>query len=390
MEDLQSLRKQIDSIDSEIIKLFEKRMKVSVKVAQYKKENHIPILNVSREEEVIKKNVGRLNNKEFASAAEVVFKTIMEVSKEEQAKLIADSSSQEKPHYKFVEDKKTDNVKIGYYGEPGSFSNEAEVRYFGENINACSYTNFEDVFAALKNDEIKYGVVPVENSSTGGITEVHDLLRKYGLFIVGEKIIKINQHLLGVKGASIEDIKQVYSHPQGFKQSAVFFKEHPDMKLITYYSTSKSAKLVAQKNSKAFAAVSGDMAAKLYNLHIIQQNINFSSNNYTKFIIIGKELEINKKSNKISILISIPHKAGSLYNVLKYFSQNNLNMMRIESRPIAEKPWEYFFYIDFEGNISEGNIAKALNIIKENSNYFKILGNYEADLSTNETTEQAE
>lgn len=390
MEDLDDLRKQIDNIDSEIVKLFEKRMEVSVKVAQYKMENDIPILNASREEEVIKKNIDRLKNKGFEAAAEVIFKTIMEVSKEEQARLISGSNASEKPEYKVVEAKELKNVKVGYYGEPGSFSNEAQVQYFGEKVKALSYTNFEDVFAALKKDEIKYGVVPVENSSTGGITEVHDLLRKYGLYIVGEKIIKISQHLLGIEGTTVDDIKEVYSHPQGFKQSAVFFKEHPNMELITYYSTSKSAKLVAEKNSKAFAAVSGCMAAKIYNLHIIEENINFSSNNYTKFIIIGKELEISKKSDKISILISIPHKVGSLYNILKYFSQNNLNMMRIESRPIAEKPWEYFFYIDFEGNISEANISRALEVIKENSNYFKILGNYEADLSTNKTTEEDE
>lgn len=390
MEDLASLRKQIDSIDSEIVKLFEKRMEVAVKVAQYKKENDIPILNTSREEEVIKKNIERLKNKGFEAAAEVIFKTIMEVSKEEQAKLISNSNVPEKPQYKVVEVKELKDVNVGYYGEPGSFSNEAQVQYFGEEVKACSYTNFEDVFVALKNDEIKYGVVPVENSSTGGITEVHDLLRKYGLYIVGEKIVKINQHLLGVEGTTINDIKEVYSHPQGFKQSDVFFKQHPNMELITYYSTSKSAKLVAEKNSKVYAAVSGNMAAKMYNLNIIEKNINFNSNNYTKFIIIGKELEINKKSDKISILISIPHKVGSLYNILKYFSQNNLNMMRIESRPIAEKPWEYFFYIDFEGNISEANISRALEVIKENSNYFKILGNYKADLSTNKTTEEAE
>lgn len=397
MEDLEVLRKKIDSIDKEIVELFEERMGVVLKVAEYKEKHALPILNAGREQEVIRKNLDKLKNKNYVNEAEELFKTLMEVSRKKQAELLSRESEEEKPsvsensksavsaleklQYKLVEHKSIDNVSVGYYGEPGSFSNQAQIDYFGESAKAISLTEFEDVFIALKEDKIKYGVVPVENSSTGGISEVQDLLRKYGFFIVGEKCVKISQHLLGVKGAKLEDIEEVYSHPQGFKQSNIFFREHPSWQLIPYYSTSLSAKMVSDKNNKALAAVASEEAAELYNLNILKKNINYNSNNYTKFVIIGKELEVSAASNKISILIAIPHKVGSLYNILRYFSENNLNMMKIESRPIAEKPWEYFFYIDFEGNIKETSVGEDLKVINANSSYFKILGNYIADTS---------
>lgn len=405
MDDLEKLREKIDSIDKEIVELFEQRMDVVLKVAQYKEQHDLPILNTGREKEVIKKNLSKLKDKNYEREAETLFKTLMEVSRNKQAQLLSRDSEEERLsasennkadnifenlNIKEVNCRNTDNITVGYYGEPGSFTNEAQIEYFGDKIKSVNFTEFEDVFIALKEDKIKYGIVPVENSSTGGISDVQDLLRKYGFFIVGEKCVKISQHLLGVKGASMEDIKEVYSHPQGFKQSYTFFRKHSAWQLIPYYSTSQSAKMVSEKNDKTLAAIASEKASQLYNLQILKENINYNSNNYTKFIIIGKELEVSKASNKISILIAIPHKVGSLYNILRYFSENNLNMMKIESRPIEEKPWEYFFYIDFEGNVTEDSVKKDLEVIKTNSSYFKLLGNYKADNSATVTIKEGE
>ncbi|SMC27554.1 chorismate mutase [Clostridium acidisoli DSM 12555] len=382
MKDLETLRKEIDTIDAQLIALYEQRMDAVMGVAEFKSKHSIPILNDSREAEVIKKNLKLLQNMEYVKPTEELLKSIMTISRNFQSKKIFSNTeddsvtSCDKFQYTTKDDEATGNYTIGFQGVPGSFSEEALISYFGETVQSKNFNEFEDVFEALKNEEIHYGVLPVENSSTGGINEVYDLLRKYGLYIVGETCIKVSHNLLGVSGTKIDDIKEVYSHPQAFEQSSTFFKEHPNLKLIPYYNTAISAKLVSEKNIRTISAVASEKAAKLYNLEIIAKDINYNTHNYTRFIIVSKNLEINKQCDKISVVITVPHKTGSLYNILSNFAENNLNMMKIESRPIEGKPWEYFFYIDFEGNIANTKIQSALSLIDGNSSYFKLLGNY--------------
>ena len=400
MKDLEELREEIDSIDKQMVALFEKRIEAVLNVAKYKMKNSMPILNAEREKQVIEKNIANLNNKKFSSATEDFFKAVMSISRNLEAHKMFDSneekkeSSLDKLDYKLKEDIRIEaensKINVGFQGVSGSFSEEALFNYFGSEINTCSFNQFEEVFKALKEGKIKYGILPVENSSTGSISEVYDLLRKYGLYIVGEKCIKISQHLVGIKGTKLEDIEEVYSHPQAFQQSSIFFKDYPQWKLIPYYNTAISAKMVADTNSKSIAAVASEKAAKLYNLDIIKKNINYNNSNYTRFIIIGKELEIEKNADKISIVISVPHKPGSLYSILRDFSENNLNMLMIESRPIEGKTWEYFFYIDFEGKITESFIKDAVIGIEQKSSYFNLLGNYKSDAWIDTNTKKVE
>lgn len=389
VKDLGELREEIDAIDKQMVNLFEKRLEAVLQVAEYKSKNSIPILNAEREKQVIEKNIANLRNKEFSNATKDFFKSIMSISRSLEAEdmfqdnNVKNKSSVKKLHYEVKENirnkAKNSEIKIGFQGVSGSFSEEALNNYFGEEIHTHNFNHFEEVFKALKEGKIRYGILPVENSSTGSISEVYDLLRKYGLYIAAEKCIKISQHLVGVKGAKLEDIEEVYSHPQAFEQSSVFFKDYPKWKLIPYYNTAISAKMVSDRKSKNIAAVASERAAQLYNLNIIKKNINYNNNNYTRFIIVSKELEIEKDSDKISIVISMPHKSGSLYNILRNFSESNLNMLMIQSRPIEGKPWDYFFYIDFEGNITEKRIMDAVEGIEEKSTYFKLLGNYKSD-----------
>lgn len=272
-----------------------------------------------------------------------------------------------------------ENYKVGFYGVEASFSHEALLRYFDDNVNTLSCPEFKDVFDALGNGDIKYGVIPIENSSTGGILEVYDLLRNYGFYIVGEKCVKINHNLLGIKGAKIEDIEEVYSHSQAFLQSKKFLLDHNKWKLIPYFSTARSAKYISEVRLKNKACIASKKAAELYGLDILRQNINYNKNNYTRFIVIGKE-EINSENkDKISIVFTLEHKVGTLLNILKYFQENNLNLIKIESRPIIDEPWQYFFYVDFSGNLMEEDTRIAMKGIKNNCKYFKLLGNYKAD-----------
>ncbi|WMJ79801.1 chorismate mutase [Clostridium sp. MB40-C1] len=384
MQQLEELREKIDDIDKDLTELFEKRMEIVLKVAKYKKEKNIPILNENREKEVIKKNLNYLKNEKFKEGLEKFFKDTMDISRKIQSEETFKQKNNYEEEYKEEVNSSNkplktaclDNIRVGFQGVKGSFSEEALLEYFGSNKNTYNVESFEDVFKAINNDDIDYGVLPIENSSTGGISDVYDFLRKYGFFIIGEKIIKVNHNLLGIPGSKLDNITEVYSHIQAFCQSSEFLKKHNDWKCIPYRNTAISAKYVKEENCKCKAAIGSKNCAEVYGLDIIEGDINYNKNNYTRFIVIGKELEYDCDCNKISIILALPHKSGALYNVLSIFAENNLNMLKIESRPIIGKPWEYYFYIDFEGNITMKNVKTALECIKTNSSYFKILGNY--------------
>ena len=379
--DLSECRKEIDNIDTELVQLFVKRMNVAINVAKYKIENNLPIFNEAREVEVIKKNVDRLNNKEYSKLTENFFNHLMALSRKLQADIFEenndDTISKIEDTISVNKDKRSlNNIRIGYQGVKGSFSEEAMIKYFGENHENNNYEEFEDVFSALKNDEIDYGILPIENSYTGAITSVYDLLVKYGLYIVGEECIKIDQNLIGIKGTKINDIKEVYSHPQGFEQSKEFLSNYSNLKLIPFHNTAISAKYISELNDKSKAAIASLRAAKIYDLDIIQKEINDKDDNHTKFIIVGRKLESSKDCNKITVVFSLDDKSGTLYNLLRHFAENNINMIKIESRPSKNEPWQYLLYVDFEGNIENEDVKKAIRLIEENSEYFKLLGSY--------------
>lgn len=374
MGDLRQYRNEIDELDKQLIDLFEKRMNVVLKVAQYKKDNNVEVLQNSREEQVLDKAVDNLNNKDYANEARRFLSATMAISRSLQNRKINNSSEKiAKNIQKGL--KLNDNSRIGFAGVRGSFTEEAALKFFGDKHENISYAEFEDVCIALKNEEIDYGVLPIENSSTGAIALVLDLIKKYKFHIVGEECIKIHQHLLTVKGTKIEDIKEVYSHPQGLAQSREFLK-HFDWKQIPYSNTATSAKYISELGDKSKAAISGTRAAELYNLEILKDTINTQEENTTRFAILSRDIEVPEDSNKISVMFSLDNKVGTLYNVLRYFSENNINMIKIESRPIKNTPWEYFFYVDFEGDINSVEVINAIKLIEENSAYFSFLGAY--------------
>jgi chorismate mutase / prephenate dehydratase len=377
MADLDDYRSKIDELDKEITRLFEERMDTVINIANYKKDNNLPIFNRDREDEVIEKNVGYLKNKDYAEETRKFFIALMEVSRELQSRKMVEAETKDEKKADSSEPMIKKEGKVGFFGAPGSFSEEAMIKYFGNIDNPNDYDEFEDVFLAVKNDEIKYGVLPIENSSTGAISQVYDLLYKYGFYIVGEECIKINQHLIGIEGTSLDNIKEVYSHPQGFQQSTEFLKKYSGWKLIPFHSTADGVKLVSDLNDKSKAAIASKRAASIYDLEIIKENINNRSENSTRFIIISKDLETDPSCNKVSVVFSLEHKAGTLYKLLRHFAEKNINMMKIESRPMEKGAWKYFLYVDFEGNIDSEEVATALKLIEQSSAYFKLIGAYE-------------
>lgn len=368
--DLNECRVKIDEIDKKLMALFEERMNVVVDVAKYKQKNNLPIFHKDRENEVIKKNVDRIQDEALKSYADKLLHYMMDLSKDYQCEKIGKREAALS---------KSREVKIAFQGVEGSFGEEALIKYFGESYERKDYEEFEDVFKALKDEDANYGVLPIENSSTGSITTVYDLLKKYDFHIVGETLLRIEQNLLGVKGAKIEDIKEVYSHTQGIEQSSEYLRTLPDIKKIPYVNTAISAKFVADSNDKSKAAIASLKAGEKYNLEVLKRNINNAKENYTRFIIIGKNFETTELCNKLTISFTLENKVGNLYKELKAFSDNDINMRKIESRPMGNGSFNYFFYVDIDGNIEYENIKNALKQIQKSTYEFKILGAYKRE-----------
>lgn len=366
MSELDGYRNQIDEIDSQLVSLFEQRMDIAQKVVEYKIKNNLPIYNGTREKQVIEKNINKLKNKQYAALTERYFESLMEISRELQNKVMYGENI-----------RKVSPSIVGFQGVRGSFSEEALIKFFGSSNGAKSYEEFDDVFVAMKNKEIDYAILPIENSCTGPITRVYDLLNEYDFYIVGEECIRIEQHLVGIKDSKIENIEEIYSHPQGFEQSNNFLKKYSHFKLIPFHNTAISAKMVCDLNDKSKAAIASKRAADIYGLEIIQEEINDKKDNYTKFIIIGRGLEVSKDADKMSVVFSLEDEAGTLYGLLKYFADKHINLIKIESRPNQNASWKYMLYIDFEGNLRNNEVKNALDLIKDQSKYFKILGCYE-------------
>lgn len=368
--DLESLREQIDELDQTIVNALEQRWQVVLAVAKYKQEHNLTIFDPAREEKVIQKACDLLVNKKYNSAITAVMQVIMEQSK------VMEQSCLSSPQ----KDITPGELQVGCFGMPGSYSHQALEKYFlGSNVNRQYFSSFEEVVKAVSDGVIKYGVLPIENSSTGGITEVYDLLRHYDCFIVGEQCIKIEHNLVGIAEAELSDITTVYSHPQGLAQSKEFFRKYPQIELIPYFSTSKSAENIHKQQNKHLAAVASKQAAKIYQLKVLAENINYNTNNYTRFIIISREAEAGPNANKITIVVAVKHETGSLYRTLGHLYHSGLNMMNLESRPIEGRSWEYFFHVDLVGNLKEQRVVEALNQLEQSCVFCKVLGNYQAN-----------
>ena len=379
MEGLAQYRNKIDRIDKELTALFEERMNVALKIAQYKKDNNLAVLQNGREDEVLEKAVSNLKNKDYSEAIKSFLNSTMEISRNLQNNKISMGKEQEEIEIKTEEIKLSS--KVGFPGVRGSFSEEATLKFFGEDSDSISYDGFEDVFEAILNGEIEYGMLPIENSSTGAICDVYDLIQKYGFYIVGEESIKIDQHLIGIQGSNLEGIKEVYSHAQGISQSSEFLKQNDKWKLIPFINTATSAKLVSDLGDKSKVAIASKRAAKIYGLEIIKESINDQKNNSTRFVIISKAMKVSKAADKVSVVFSLENEAGFLYNLLRTFAENNINLIKIESRPIKGVSWKYFLYVDFEGTIHSKEAVKALKELEKDTAYFKLLGAYKHNIS---------
>ena len=265
---------------------------------------------------------------------------------------------------------------VAYSGTRGSYAEEACIRFFGENRLFIPHKSFEDVFKTITGGGADYGVVPIENSTTGAINENYDLLIRYRAAIVGEVLIPVHHCLLGVPGAKISKIQSVYSHEQGFYQSRDFLSKYPDWTLVPYHNTAVAAKMVHDAADPSRAAIASRRAAEIHHLDVLAESINGADNNTTRFIVVSRLPEDRPGRNKISLRFTLADTPGALYHLLGIFAAEHLNLSKIESRPIPNNQWHYQFFLDFIGEIDEDRLDAILKRVMAHTRSFEFLGFY--------------
>jgi Prephenate dehydratase len=373
--DLSKLREQIDEIDGKIVELYQRRMDVSREVAEYKIATGRNVLDRQRELEKLAK-VRALAHGEFnARGVQELFEQIMSMSRKLQYQCLTESGSLGRLPFIGVDSLETENARVVFQGAEGSYSQAAMLQYFGRDVKSFHVDTFRDAMNAIDDGRADFAVLPIENSTAGIVSEIYDLLQEYENYIVGEQIIGIEHCLLGVPGASLEGIRKVFSHPQSLMQSSKYLAEH-GWQQISMLNNAFAARKVAEDRDPAQAAVASEHAAGVYGLEVLQRRVNQSGTNSTRFIIVTNQKIFRKDAGKVSICFEVAHESGSLYHMLSHFIYNDLNMTKIESRPIEDRNWEYRFFIDFEGNLADGAVKNALRGLREEARNMKILGNY--------------
>ena len=373
--DLAESRAKIDVIDREIARLFEERMEIAGDVAAYKQSTGKKVFDPEREEKKIEVLRDMFESEFNKTGIEDLFRQIMSISRKYQYQKLGIENDINIPFRQVDKLDVNSDTRIVCFGEHGSHTEKAMEDVFGTDITTSNKASFREVMETVAAGEAKYGVLPIENTSTGGIADIYDLLLDFDITVVAEHMVKVDQTLLGLDGADISDIHTVFSHPQGLMQCAKFLEEHPYMAAKTYASTSAAAKKVAEDGDISQAAIAGRRAAKIFGLKILKEDISFNSSNYTRFIVISNQKIFLKNANKISLAFEIKHQAGTLYNMLANFYYNGLNLTKIESRPIEERNWEYRFFVDIEGNLNEPGVGNALASVGEFASQMRILGN---------------
>ncbi len=352
-EQLNKLRKKIDEIDETIVKLLNERAKLAKEVGHIKKQYNLPIYVPSREQEIFER-LQKLNQQYGEFPTEFIKPVFREI-------IAACRSTEE-------------NLKVAYLGPRATFTHQASLHHFGQAVEHIPVQTIRDVFEELEKGKVDFGVVPVENTIEGVVNYTLDMLMDFDLKIIGEIILEISLHLMGIN-PNLNEIKRVYSHRHALAECRDWLhKNLPDAQLIEVESTAKAAEIA--KDDFEAVAIASEAAADIYGLHIIEKKIDKHINNLTRFLIIGKEIPKPTGNDKTSFIFSLKNEVGALYNTLEPLYKRGINLTKIESRPSKKGAWDYIFFTDIEGHIEEPKIRESLEELKEKSPYFKILGSY--------------
>lgn len=371
---LDEIRKEIDHIDKELIRLFCQRMECSKKVAENKSQNNIPILNVKREKEIL--NHVFTEAGEYSESTRLLYSTILELSRALQHDMLGSGAELRNTILNAQNNIpfNASDVRLACFGKEGTFAHAAARKVF-PHVEPIFCGKFRNVFEAVSKGEAEFGIIPIENSSAGSVIDVYDLMLEYRFYICTAVDIPINECLAVLPDTKLEDIQTVYSHPQALAQCAEFLNTY-NLQSLPYESTALAATMVAEKKNKAYAAICSEEGAENSGLEILRKNIQTNKNNCTRFIVISKNLSIPDNAEKISLCFSLPHVTGSLYSTLCRFAAHGLNLTKIESRPMVGKAFEYLFYLDFTGNVHNEPVLNLLCALSDEMAEFSFLGNY--------------
>lgn len=374
--DINNLRNEIDSIDDELVRLFEKRMNVAAEIASYKRANGLAVSDRSRERQVINKVTAKVAP-EFGNFTKVLYQTIFDVSCSYQRGLNSSKSDLLEKIEKVTEEtpkERPSRATVACQGVEGAYSQHACDKIFAY-PDIMYFSGFEDVFKAVDSGLCNYGILPVENSSAGSVNQVYDLMSKYNFYIVHSMKLCVEHKLLAVNGTSISSIKEIYSHEQALNQCSTFIN-HLGIKPHICKNTAEAAKIVSESGRTDIAAIGAKECAEIYGLQILSGNIQNTQNNYTRFICISKNLEIYPGARKTSLMLTIPHTPGSLYNIIARFAARGLNLTKLESRPIPGSNFEFKFYFDIDSSVYSADFKELISELEGDCEEFTYLGSY--------------
>lgn len=376
MATLEELREKLDGIDDQIAKLYEERMKVCEDVGRFKVGAGRKVFDRQREHEKLLDVVSKVNGEFNKKGIQELYAQLMSMSRKLQYQQLVEAGALGRLPFIEMESLDKQNVRVVFQGGEGAYSQAAMKKYFPDNENNFHVTTFREAMEAIEEGAADFAVLPIENSSAGAVNEVYDLLVEFENYIVGETFLPIENTLAGLPGTTLSQIERVYSKAEALMQTSRFLEKHGDWQQISVSNTAAAAKKVLKEQDHSQAAVCSAYAAQVYGLSVLAEDINDETNNVTRFIIVTNQKIFTPAASKISICFELPHQSGSLYQILSHFIYNDLNMTKIESRPVEGKSWEYRFFVDFEGNLEQPGVKNAIRGLREEARNLKILGNY--------------
>lgn len=375
---LDQYRQEIDKIDDEIVKLYVKRMGISKSIAEEKNKSHKGVTNLKREKEILNRVTDTVED-DLKGYTKQVFETMFDTSKAYQLRYIDGSSPARDKIAEVLKGEEMEfpiKASVACQGIDGAYSNIATEKLFTLS-NIMYFKNFEGVFNAVEKGLCKYGVLPIENSIAGSVNAVYDLMKAHNFHVVRSIKLRIQHSLLARRGAKLENITEIVSHEQAINQCKNYLKTLGDkVKITTCSNTAIAAKMVAESGREDIACICSKECMGIYDLDCLKSNIQNADNNYTRFICISKNLEIFKGADRISIMMTVSHEAGRLNKILNKFSTLNLNLTKLESRPLENTSFEFMFYFDFEADIRDKQVLNLIGELDNEAQDFIFLGSY--------------
>ena len=375
--DISELRSQIDAIDDQLVQLFAQRMYVAAQIADYKKEQNMPIFVPAREREKLM-DVAEKAGPEMANYTRVLYSMLFELSRSYQSKRNNTLSSLYTQITQAIENTPKlfpQAPMVACQGVEGAYSQIACEKVFKSPF-IMYFKNFEGVFTAIEKGLCQYGILPIENSTAGSVKKVYDLMIRHNFSIVRSFRLKIDHNLLAAPGASLDSIKEIYSHEQAINQCSEFLCGMKGIKVIPVENTAVAAEMVAKSGRTDIAAISSRSCAELYGLKTLAASIQDKGNNHTRFICISKNLEVYPGSDKTSIMMILNHRPGALYRVLARLYVLGINVTKLESRPLPDRDFEFMFYFDLETSIYSDEFVQLMCELDDLCEEFKYLGSY--------------